>query len=76
MDDRNEILRQQVDLVIASDTLGRTQALDRLLAYLRDTALEGRAPKAGEIAREVFARTDGGEGEGMVRVAMHRLRAS
>jgi hypothetical protein len=74
MNHRNEILCQQVDLVIASDTLGRTQALDRLLAYLRDTALEGRAPKAAEIAREVFARNDGGEGEGMVRVAMHRLR--
>ena len=69
-----QALRQQVDRIIASPVLSRTQALDRLLTYLRDTTLDGHTPKAVEIAEKVFGRRDGADAEGMVRVAMHRLR--
>ena len=74
-DDPNATLTAQVDLLRAAQALGRSPALERLLDFLLQCALEGRSPKEVEIAGRVFARgTDIGDQDASVRVYVHRLR--
>jgi len=51
-----EALAAQVALVLASDGLGRSPMLERLLRFLLASAEAGRAPKEAEIAAAVFDR--------------------
>ena len=68
-------LRLHADRILASDALGRSQALEPLFRYLLACSLEGRTPKELEVADEVFGRSAGSlDQDASIRVHIHRLR--
>jgi len=71
-----EIIREQAEKIAASGVLGRSRSYRRLLAYLVENTLSGRAPKEIEIAAEVFSRDKSFDPaqDSMVRVYAHNLR--
>lgn len=69
------LLRPLADRILASEALGRSQALEPLFRYLLACSLEGRTPKELEVADEVFGRSaDSLDQDASVRVHIHRLR--
>src|SRR6267154_5390238 len=69
-------LRKQTQRIASSGALGRSRSYARLLEFLVDCAVEGRAPKELEIAMEVFGKGadfDPSQ-DSMVRVYAHNLR--
>ena len=69
-------LREQAQRVASSGALGRSRSYARLLEFLVDCAVAGRAPKELEIAMEVFGKGadfDPSQ-DSMVRVYAHNLR--
>jgi hypothetical protein len=75
-DSDNEIIRQQVDQILASGVLGRSRFYTAMLGYLAGCAERGHTPKEIEIAAEVFNRGEGFDPsqDSMVRVYAHNLR--
>lgn len=72
--DQND-LEAQVELLTASDALGRSPTLGLLLRYLLGEARRDHVPKELEIAEAVFARSgDELDSDASVRVYLHRLR--
>ncbi len=70
-----ELLRLHADRILASEALGRSQALEPLFRYLLACSLEGRTPKELEVADEVFGRSAGSlDQDASIRVHIHRLR--
>jgi hypothetical protein len=68
-------VREQADLVLASDALGRSHTLERLFRFLLACTLDGRTPKELEIADEVFGRSaESIDQDASIRVHIHRLR--
>lgn len=72
----NEIIRAEVEKIIASGLLGRSRFYTALLKYLTDCGARGHAPKEIEIAAEVFQRGESFDPsqDSMVRVYAHNLR--
>lgn len=72
----NEIIRAEVEKIIASGLLGRSRFYTALLQYLADCGQRGHSPKEIEIAAEVFNRGEGFDPaqDSMVRVYAHNLR--
>jgi hypothetical protein len=71
-----ERIRDEIKRVTDSGALGRSRTYGKLLAFLVDCSLEGRAPKELEIATEVFGKGadfDPNQ-DSLVRVYMHNLR--
>ena len=69
-------LREQAQKIASSGALGRSRSYARLLEFLVDCAVAGRAPKELEIAMEVFGKGadfDPSQ-DSMVRVYAHNLR--
>ncbi len=65
----------QADALLATDALGRSQALEKLFRFLLACSIEGRSPKEVEIAEEVFGRTGANAAQdASIRVHIHRLR--
>jgi len=76
MQAETESLREQAQRIASSGALGRSRSYARLLEFLVDCALAGRAPKELEIAMEVFGKGadfDPSQ-DSMVRVYAHNLR--
>jgi len=75
-DTDTEIIRTQVDRILASGVLGRSRFYAALLKYLADCSDRAHPPKEIEIAAEVFNRGDGFDPsqDSMVRVYAHNLR--
>ncbi len=76
MQTETELLQEQAKKIAESGALGRSRSYGRLLAFLVDCALSGRAPKELEIATEVFGKGadfDPSQ-DSMVRVYAHNLR--
>lgn len=74
--EQHDRIREQAAKVVASGALGRSKSYARLLEFLVECTLEGRAPKEHEIATSVFNRGpdfDPGQ-DSMVRVYAHHLR--
>jgi len=69
-------LREQAQKIASSGALGRSRSYTRLLEFLVDCAVAGRAPKELEIAMEVFGKGAGFDPsqDSMVRVYAHNLR--
>lgn len=72
----DDIVRDQAAKILASGVLGRSRSYRRLLEYLVENSLSGRAPKEIEIAAEVFSRDKSFDPaqDSMVRVYAHNLR--
>lgn len=72
----NELIREQVEAIVASGVLGRSRFYTALLQYLAECGERGHVPKEIEIAVEVFDRRDGFDPsqDSMVRVYAHNLR--
>jgi hypothetical protein len=72
----SEVIRRQVDRIVASGALGRSRFYAALLEFLADCAERGHAPKEIEIAAEVFNRGKDFDPsqDSMVRVYAHNLR--
>lgn len=72
----NDVIRFQVETILASGVLGRSRFYAAMLRYLADCAERGHAPKEIEIAAEVFNRGAGFDPsqDSMVRVYAHNLR--
>jgi len=71
-----ESLREQAQKIASSGALGRSRSYTRLLEFLVDCGVAGRAPKELEIAMEVFGKGadfDPSQ-DSMVRVYAHNLR--
>jgi hypothetical protein len=71
-----ESLREQAQKIASSGALGRSRSYARLLEFLVDCGVAGRAPKELEIAMEVFGKGadfDPSQ-DSMVRVYAHNLR--
>ena len=69
-------LREQAQKIASSGALGRSRSYARLLEFLVDCTVAGRAPKELEIAMEVFGKGadfDPSQ-DSMVRVYAHNLR--
>jgi hypothetical protein len=69
-------LREQAQRIASTGALGRSRSYARLLEFLVDCAVAGRAPKELEIAMEVFGKGadfDPSQ-DSMVRVYAHNLR--
>jgi hypothetical protein len=69
-------LRHQLEQVLASGALGKSETSRKLLIYLFDRALKGDTPKELELAIDVFgrdARFHGAE-DSLVRVGVRTLR--
>ena len=74
MEDPDPLIAQ-ADALLATDALGRSQALEKLFRFLLACSLEGRSPKEVEIAEEVFGRTGANAAQdASIRVHIHRLR--
>lgn len=72
----NDIIRAQVEAILASGVLGRSRFYTAMLRYLVGCAERGHTPKEIEIAAEVFNRGEGFDPsqDSMVRVYAHNLR--
>ena len=72
----SEIIRAEVDRILASGALGRSRSYAALLKYLAECSERPQPPKEIEIAAEVFNRGDGFDPsqDSMVRVYAHKLR--
>lgn len=72
----NEVIRAEVEKILASGALGRSRFYAALLKYLTDCADRGHVPKEVEIAADVFDRGNGFDPtqDSMVRVYAHNLR--
>jgi hypothetical protein len=76
MQAETQSLREQAQKIASSGALGRSRSYARLLEFLVDCAVAGRAPKELEIAMEVFGKGadfDPSQ-DSMVRVYAHNLR--
>jgi hypothetical protein len=73
---RADALREQAQKVAASGALGKTRSYIRLLDYLVEATLDGRAPKELEIATQVFGKGSDFDPsqDSLVRVYAHNLR--
>jgi hypothetical protein len=71
-----EIIRAQVEQILASGVLGRSRFYTAMLQYLAGCAERDHTPKEIEIAAEVFSRGEGFDPsqDSMVRVYAHNLR--
>lgn len=68
-------LNEQAEIILSTEALGRSPALERLFRFLLACSLEGRSPKEVEIADEVFGRSvDSNDQDASIRVHIHRLR--
>ncbi len=74
-----ELIVQQVDRILRSDTFRASGILRHLLEYLSSCSIEGRADalKVKEIARAVFGRSESfdSQSDSVVRVHTGRLRS-
>lgn len=71
-----DLLREEASHVLGRRALWRSRSYTRLLEYLVECSVEGRAPKEIEVAREVFdkpADFDPAQ-DSIVRVYAHNLR--
>src|SRR5262245_50660231 len=71
-----DLLRHQLEQVLASGALGKSETSRKLLIYLFDRALQGDTPKELEIAIDVFGRDAKFHGaeDSLVRVGVRTLR--
>ena len=69
------LVREQAEMILAAEALGRSHALERLFRFLLAATLQGRTPKELEIADEVFGRSaESIDQDASIRVHIHRLR--
>jgi hypothetical protein len=71
-----ELIRQQLDKVLASEQLAKSETSRKLLSYLAERALRDEAPKETEIALDVFGKDPSFSGaeQSVVRVSVRTLR--
>jgi hypothetical protein len=71
-----ELIRQQLDKVLGSEQLAKSETSRRLLSYLADRSLHEEAPKETEIALDVFGKDPSFSGaeHSIVRVSVRTLR--
>lgn len=71
-----ELVRQQLDKVLASEQLAKSETSRKLLSYLAERALRDEVPKETEIAFDVFGKDPSFSGaeQSIVRVSVRTLR--
>jgi hypothetical protein len=71
-----ELIRQQLDKVLASEQLAKSETSRKLLSYLAERALRDEVPKETEIALDVFGKDPSFSGaeQSVVRVSVRTLR--
>ena len=71
-----ELIRQQLDRMLASEQLAKSETSRKLLSYLAERALRDEAPKETEIAFDVFGKDPSFSGaeQSIVRVSVRTLR--
>lgn len=71
-----ELLRQQLDKVLSSEQLAKSETSRKLLSYLAERSLRDEVPKETEIALDVFGKDPSFSGaeHSIVRVSVRTLR--
>ena len=71
-----ELVRVQLDKVLGSEQLAKSETSRKLLSYLSQRSLRDEAPKETEIAFDVFGKDPSFSGaeQSIVRVSVRALR--